>query len=269
MSLKETLEWFGGVLKAPLDNESQLIPSSETAKAPLYIAPSPTLAPVSRIEIYAQQYWWRLWSILQTHYPLLTRLFGTDGFNETIATPYLLKNPPTHWNINLLGDDLCAYLKTYYHDSDAPLVHAVAELDSGFMDIFIAPKSALPTSENETLYLSPAARLYTFKWDLPEFRKKLLKEDPDYWIDHDFPELKKGVCYFLLRRTHRGDIALDTLSHEEYLLLKEFENGISLSELCNPLQNESQIESSLNQWIPRWIKEGIITPTLKVKEKKL
>jgi hypothetical protein len=157
----------------------------------------------------------------------------------------------------------------HYHESDAPLILAAAELDSGFMDVFIAPKTPLPASEMETLYLSPSARLYAFKWNLPEFRKKLLKEAPDYWVDHDFPELKKGECYTLLRRTAQGDIALDSLSHQEYLLLKEFENGISLSELCDPHQNESQIETSLNQWIPRWIKEGIITPTPKVKEKKL
>ena len=124
MSFKETIEWFGGVLLKPLDPESRLIHTSETEKADHYITLSPTLEPVSRIEIYAQQYWWRLFAILQDHFPTLTRLFGLEGFNEKIATPYLVKNPPKHWNINLLGDDLVDYLVAHYTENDAPLILA-------------------------------------------------------------------------------------------------------------------------------------------------
>lgn len=257
MSYKETLEWFGAVLKKPIDGDSCIIPSSETEKASFYISPSPTLNPTSRLEIYAQQYWWRLFSTMQDHYPLLTRLFGYQGFNEQIAQPYLVKHPPNHWNINLLGENLLQYLKLHYNAPDASLVSAAAELDWLHIHAFIQKRNSLPSSETEPLYLSSSTFLVSYKWDLSSFRNNLLKESPDYWVDNDFPELKKGEFYFILKRTPDWNIVCDQIQSQEFKLLKEFEKGLSLTDLC---QTSTELHEDLTQWIPRWIAEGLLTP---------
>src|SRR4051812_44875922 len=99
--LKRMQEWFASIITRPVDEESRINPLSPEGvpmeqEACRYITPSATLLPAQRIQIYNQQYWWRLLSIMHELYPLVTRLFGHRDFNQTIAIPYLVKYPPSH-----------------------------------------------------------------------------------------------------------------------------------------------------------------------------
>lgn len=254
--MNETLNWFASVVRQPINIENELLASDLSLQAPLYISPSPTLESFSRIEIYAQQYWWRFFNILQDQYPLLTRLFGYNGFNQQIVTQYILKYPPQHWNINLLGDDLIEWVEKYYNENDRPLILASAKLDWAYIASFMGKTTSLPTTEHQTLYLSPTTFLFELKWDLITFRKSLLKELPEYWIENDFPELKKEETYFIIRRALSGNVTHEKVGFEELALLKEFQKGISLSALCQIANQNEQLKT----WIPKWIKHRMITP---------
>ena len=105
MSAPDTLlniqKWFASVITQPLTcdhNIPLLAPNGKpiAIDSAQYILPSKTLAPHERVELYYRQYWWRLLDVLQENFPLVTRLFGYQSFNEKIGIPYLTAHPSTH-----------------------------------------------------------------------------------------------------------------------------------------------------------------------------
>lgn len=275
-NLKKTQQWFGSIIGRPIDEESRMNPVSPSGfpmeeEAVDFIAPSPTLRPAQRIEIYNQQYWWRLLNALHETFPLVTRLFGYHDFNRSIAVPYLVKYPPQHWSLAILGKRLPQWIEEDYDASDKPLVLDSAIIDYYYTHSFMAkqrqpismanlPVEGDPESLlNHTLYLQDHIRLFEMNYDLFDFRFEFLKKDPEYWIDNDFPPLKKGKCYhFILYRTQRNDIAWKEISIEEYQLLKQFEAGTTIDAACEWLEHQNksifdEAMKNLHRWFQEWI----------------
>ena len=79
-SLFELQEWLGALIAQPLQLDHRL-PNLSPFGTPIekeiekYVAPSPTLKPFQRVQIYHQQYWWRLVKCMQQNFPMLVRLF--------------------------------------------------------------------------------------------------------------------------------------------------------------------------------------------------
>ena len=258
VKLKKTQQWFGSIISRPIDEDSRMNPLSPSGnhmeeEACHYIAPSPTLRPAQRIELYNQQYWWRLLTTLQDDYPLLTRLFGYYDFNQTIAIPYLQKYPPNHWSLNFAGQYLPKWIDECYTANDKSLVKNAAYIDWAFIQSFFAP--GLPHISNDSLpvkgdiaslldqkiKLQPHIHLFKMNQDLFSFRKEFLKEDPDYWVEHDFPTISKGKeFYFILYRNQKNNIAWKEISSAEYRLLSLFQSGSSIDEACQWLENQDR-----------------------------
>ena len=121
--LREVQEWFGPLISRPLDTEGKILPLSIKGhlieeEARQYIVPSATLRPHERLELYNQQYWWRLIKHLKRAYPCLKRLFGEPFFERDIIVPYLTKYPPSHWNISDTGKRLYQWVEEEYHEAD-------------------------------------------------------------------------------------------------------------------------------------------------------
>ena len=125
--LKREQQWFGSIISRPIDVDSKMNPMSPSGipmevEAAEHITPSPTLRSAQRIQIYNQQYWWRLLNTLHDIFPLTTRLFGYQDFNRTIGMPYLTKYPPCHWSLTLIGERLERWVEEDYHAGDKELV---------------------------------------------------------------------------------------------------------------------------------------------------
>ena len=148
--LKREQQWFGSIIGRAIDEDSKMNPISPSGvlmeeEAAEHIAPSPTMRPAQRIQIYNQQYWWRLLNTLQESFPLVTRLFGYVDFNRIIGIPYLTKYPPRHWSLAMLGDRLSRWCLEEYQSEDRELVSQAAELDWAFSCCFTM-ESVLPSS---------------------------------------------------------------------------------------------------------------------------
>ncbi len=274
--LKLTQLWFASIITQPIDENSR-IPEIAPSGMPIeqeawdYIKPSPTLRPSQRIEIYSQQYWWRLLNSLQEVYPLVTRLFGYHDFNSTIAIPYLKKYPPNHWSLNMLGEWLPLWIEKDYGSSDKKLVLNAAEIDYAYHENFLAKQlkpldlQDLPDPQDfaylltQTLYLQPSLLLFFhFDYDIFTYRMEFLKESPEYWIEHDFPPLNPTKTAYILFRNQSWMPIWSPISLAEASLLNFFRNGATIDEACQWLENqESEIfeeaEEKLNFWIQGWI----------------
>lgn len=280
--LLELQQWFGSIISRPIDEESRINPTSPSGQAieeeaSYFITPSPTLKPHQRVEIYNQQYWWRLLSILHDIFPLVTRLFGYRDFNQVIGFPFLSKYPPDTWTLNSLGARLPEWIENDYQASDKGLVTNASRIDLAYNDDFVAagypPLSLddLPSPEevasllSKTLYLQPFVTLFDMEYDLFTFREEMLCQDPDHWLKNDFPELKKDKhYYFTLFRNRKNNVIWEQVDEGEYFLLNLFAEGATIEGAIEQLERTrpdlaEMIAASLAAWFQKWALRGIIT----------
>lgn len=280
-ALKEVQRWFAGIITRPIDGESKMMPISPAGR-PLvseacdYIAASPFLAPHERIEIYNQQYWWRLFSVMQEAFPLVTRLFGCHDFNKTIATPYLLQNPPDHWSLFFLGHRLPEWLKENYHCEDRELILAATQLDDAFCKGYLAVHHSMAYDSDDKdnithahamletpMYLQRHITLFCWPWDLMAFRIAFLKEEPDHWVDNDFPNMDNaGPFHYILYRNKNNNMVWEAITAAEHHVLALFPENPSIAQVCQALErgcNEAlyaEISINLEKWIQKWLIKG-------------
>ena len=277
VELKEIQKWFASILVRPIDYNSKMMPISPRGvpmeeEAPLFIRPSPTLESHQRIELYNQQYWWRLLSIMQENTPLVTRLFGYTDFNHQIAEPYLVKYPPRHWSLNILSDRLVYWIEEDYMGDNRELVRDAAALDYAYLRSFFAPdhpplNNSLDQISEETLFLQPHIFLFCFDCDLVTLRTEMMKEDPDYWVKNDFPEVaKQEKHYFVIYRNSAYNICVDRVSALDYEVLKLFQKGMSIDRFCDWIEAQepnksAQAEAELQRWFQTWTSRSWLTQT--------
>jgi hypothetical protein len=280
-SLQATQEWFAGIITNSLGEGDSIqtygysgcLIAEEAAR---YITPSPHLRPHQRMQIYNQQYWWRLFNTLHINFPLLTRLFGCHAFNEQIATPFLLKYPSNHWSLTYLGERLAQWVKEEYRAADQQLVYNAASLDwaftASFISLFYSPLDIAHLTQDNlenlltyTFYLQPHIHLFKWEYDLLTFRTNFIKKDVDYWVKHRFPKLAKGKTYhFILYRNSKNNIAWREVSQAEFILIERFKSGTTITDACDFLETQDEAiyeeaATHLQKWLQNWAQSGWLT----------
>lgn len=277
--LKELQCWFGELISAPMLPGSKIREKTAHGAAIVdaaerYILPSPKLQAWQRLQLYNQQYWWRLLDAYQENFPLLTRLFGPDDFNGALAIPCLTQAPPDHWSLGQLGAQLVDYIDHNYHAEDRNLVLDAARLDLAYLRAFVAPSrpplhlEQLNEQEagdlvNMQLYLQDHLFLFKLHGNLFQFRDTLIRESSDYWLSHDFPQMQPGNYYALFQGPER-QLRWRALMAAEHFLLERLAHGSSLAQACDELEvtddtlcNEAL--ENLHLWCQEWILRGWLT----------
>ena len=210
----ETFQWFGKMIAQPL-RPDHLLPqfspwgTDSQLEASRFIAPSSALTPLERIQIYHQQYWWRLLKCLQQNFPTVTRLFSIESFDHELAVPYLTAHPPSHWALCRLGETFPQWLEKHYHADDRYLVTHAAQIDWAANHAFWA--GSLPSAEltsqspegtlSQNLILQPHIHLFSLEGDLLSLREAMLEHPPEYYNTNPFPSINYGEHHFVLYRT--------------------------------------------------------------------
>lgn len=277
--IEELQEWFGSIIKRPLieDRINPIAPSGDLIcqEAAKFIMTSPTLKPHHRLEIYNQQFWWRLQNLLQSNFPMTLRILGYKAFNE-IVVQYVMDYPPNHWSLTLLGKQLHNWTKQNYHSKDRELISCVTELDWVFCESFVADQYPFLTIDSLTVwdpekvltvnfYLQPHLFLVEFPSDLLIFREKLVKENPEFWSKNPLPNLSEDKThYFVIFRNLKNNVAWKEVSQSEHLLMLQFKNGLSIQKACDWLQHPDAILCGvtieyLQTYVQNWILLGWLT----------
>ncbi len=281
--LKRTQLWFGSIIGRPIDDDHLMLPISPSGnsmeeEAPQYISPSPTLASHERIQIYNQQYWWRLLSLLHDIFPFLTNLFGYADFNRLIGFPYICHYRPEHWSLTFLGTLLPKYLKETYWEADRRLIVDAAMIDEAFNEAFFvegmppinmpvkAEQKAIHDLVETKLYLQPHVYLYNLPYHLFKFRADLLEPDNgDHWLDLPLPKLEQDSrYYFMLFRNTQNLVEWRKISAAEYYLLRMIKKGSSAAEACTWLEKQrksllNDATEHLHSWFQEWTLQGLLT----------
>jgi hypothetical protein len=269
-SLLEMQTWFGGIARRPLRELDPLrIPLYEAAtekEIERRISPGPHLKPAQRIGIYNQQYWFRLFTLLQEAYPTLIRLFGYDDFNDLIAEPYLQKYSNLHWSIPRLGARLPQWIDEEYKDDDRLLVLQAAQVDEIHERVFSAPQQELISTTiskqsdfwKKTFYLQPFVSVISLSGDFFAFREALIKEEPLYWEENDFPKIDGSKKRDFVLSYRQGNFWREEISPAEKTLLQAFEKGASLADACSKVEKDEAAEK-IGDWLQNWAAKGWFT----------
>jgi hypothetical protein len=269
-ALKLTQEWFGKIISSPLlgSKIAKISPAGGDIieESAAKICPSPTLKPYERLQIYNQQYWWRLLTAMQDSYPFAVRLFGYSDFNAAIGIPYLTAYPPCHWALDALGKNLPKWLSEHYCGNDKQLVYDAAVLDLAYLSLFFKPLLPILADDefDQTIYLQPHAAFLHFPYDLISLREAMIQQEPDYWLDNPFPELIHTPQSLLLYRSLKGYTTYKCLSLAEFALLQLFQKGSTVDSACGWIEQQSpefrkEAEESLQKWFQDWTIRGILT----------
>ena len=240
-------------------------PTGEGAmEAQEFIAPSHNLSSKQRIQIYNEQYWRRIFSVLHETFPILVRIFGYEDFNRLLALPFLTIYSSRHWSIDQLGKNFPSWINEYYTAQDKSLVFFTAVLDWEFQELSCAspPDASLFHSADvmtKKLALQSHVKLFKLPFDLYTFREALLKEKPEFWEKEPFPVLSKGTSYFfLLYRLPYSKVIYKKIDEGEWTFLNLISKGLTIEEACDELQKKGgkpceEAEASLAMWIQEWI----------------
>ncbi len=133
------------------------------------ISPGPFLSSEERMGLLRQQFWFRMFVLMQERYPGLLRLFGYADFNFSIVEPFILKYFPDHWSLVYFGEKLPQWIDEEYHEEDRIVVLEMARTDA---------------ASEWKLLVEPE------KYDFVGFRRALLERPPEYWEEHPFPALE-------------------------------------------------------------------------------
>lgn len=266
MTPHEIQNWFGKTVAYPLQPD-QMLPNPLKEQASHFITPSQHLNPGERIEIYHRQYWWRLLKSLQTHFPLVVRLFGSGMFQQKLAVPYLSSRPPSHWALCRLGESFPEWIDSHYHEEDALLIKTAAEIDWAVQKAFwignLSPIEFEKFSPEETLTKPITLQLHIQLFSLPgdffSFREAFLEHEPDYYSNHPFPQLALGDNYFVLYRSQALQVCWKKISLAEYHLLSLFKEKNTIEKACTALESlgGSVYEEALSH-IPFWFKQWTV-----------
>ncbi|MFI0434869.1 MAG: putative DNA-binding domain-containing protein [Parachlamydiaceae bacterium] len=278
VQLQSIQEWFASIITHPLGKNETIQPRTAhgtliSQEAAQYITPRPNLPSHLRMQIYNQQYWWRLFNTLHANFPLVTRLFGYQAFNQNIAVPYLSQYPPNHWSINVLGKRLPQWIAESYKAPDRSLVFDSASLDWAFMENLITtrhppldlcamlkqnPDSLLSTP----FYLQPSMTLFAWEYDLLTFRGEVLEQSAEERSRLCPPSPSKDKSYFIILYRNRHDnLAWREITQAEFTLLKRFETGSTMEEACAYIESQDPLiyqnaEENLQQWLQEWTQAG-------------
>lgn len=121
-------------------------PAEGVARAAAWLAPSATLDPAARLEIYRRQYWLRVLGALADDFPALRWLLGPATF-AALAERYLIAHPPARAAaLAELGAALPAFLAAA--TPAAIHAHELAQLEIAWLRAFTAGDGApVPAAE--------------------------------------------------------------------------------------------------------------------------
>lgn len=265
--LRQLQTWFATVIRRPLDGDGiQKIGTTggaiATEVAPI-ILPNNDLNATERIEIYNQQYWYRLIAIMQDEFPVLRHVLKIDSFNE-LAISYLEAYPSESYTLNHLCDRFPQFISEHYTELNKELVEEIAAFEYAYIRAFDAPNET-PFSPNELtpeavsnleklpLTLQQSAFLFALSHDLVAYRDAVWDDDEE----EIFPTLVRKENYVCIHRRHNAVVEAP-LSAAEFKLLQQFREPCSIKkalEISEGTLNKNDL-GQLQHWFKRWVDLG-------------
>jgi len=273
---------FGAALRTPLGSASGTFRASPSSYPEALRRAALAAGPVSadeRLAVYNRQYWFRLFGVLQSAFPLTARLVGHFRFNE-LASGFLARHPPRTWNIDDVPDGFDAFLEGTVPDNGVALPRSTdtvereafleaARIDAAWRRVFSAPPvdPFRPTAEDAArlvdsyLVRSEAVALFSEHRPLVELRRKLGDFPGEKPIPLP-PRLPVPAWWVLVRKPAGiGQLPLHPQEARlfELLAAETVGRALSLLEAECPESERAALPARAQAWLARSVELGFWT----------
>jgi len=224
------------------------------ARAPQFIRPSRTLAPLERLDIYRGMYEVRLLEALRVDYPGLAHFLGANTFDE-LAKLYIRANPSRSYTLNRLGDRLPGFVKKVAGLPRPGFVQDLARFELASTLVFDEEESqaAMPDSVNnldpeawERLCFRPirALRLLELRYPVHRYLEAMCRDDT-------VPKIRPKKTWVIV---YRRDYTLlhFSLTAPAFALFQALAGGAPLGQAVRGMR-----EKEVFGWFQRWFSERL------------
>ena len=253
-------------------------PSGVAAALPAEAKDDPGITPVqgwingpdeafaqSRLDIYANMYFYRLLDVLKGDYPKLLALVGEVNFHNLI-TDYVLRYPSENPSLRYLGERFPAFIKVCERAKEWPYLHDLAALEWSRSAVFDLEdqtpinKEALsefPPEAWGSLVLTPIRALEVLSLSAPVYRQWLAIEQQEA-----IPEIEAGATSVLVWRW-RYKVYHRPLAPAEASALALLTERAPFYLLCECFEEPEDEDVSATAMralaaITRWLDDGLI-----------
>ncbi|MES2572538.1 MAG: DNA-binding domain-containing protein [Verrucomicrobiota bacterium] len=256
--------------------------AASLATAEALVKPNDRLTAFQRLEIYNQQYWWRILGNFSEDFRGLRAVLGQRRFDK-LAVAYLGECGSTSWNLRDLGQHLEQYIREHpdYVDPDGQLAMEVVRVEWARVDAFDGPekppvdpqKIARTAPGRLRLSIQPYITLLELEYPVDELLGRIKKRDLETdalsnAVSGDRPRraarlrAKRAVTPVYLA-VHRADYSVyfKRLDPEAYRLLMALKTGSSLEQACEEAFRHStalpeDAARNVQGWFANWMRLG-------------
>ncbi len=267
--LSQLQAWFGKVIARPLinyrDSQNEGIFGGELiTEANEVIRSTLKMNGHARLNVYNQQYWFRLISILQTDYQCTVHIVGLQKYNQWVIR-YLQSYPSDSPFLAALDQNFLKFMLAEYHEKNRECVLQAVEVDQAFSRAFEAgePTPLKPGAD----FLSTKIRLakhitpLALDWDFTAYRDLCLKDES---LEEEFVLRATPGKYVSIYR-HGGELWVKPLSSAAYHVLMLLKNPQLLPDIFEKLEAElspdelAEMEDKIQGWFQDWMALGWIS----------
>jgi len=260
---------FGSVLRSPLDRSTgTLRATSETydPEALADVVDGPLAPAEARLAVYNRQYWFRLFGVMQTAFPLTARLLGHWLFNDHAAR-FFLAHPPHSWDIDRApeGFEASLALSLGEHPHRDALIEA-AGIDSAWRALFRAPEASpfRPGAGDAARLLdarlvpSPAVAVISERWAWLQLKSALSGDRGESAVA--LPERLAQPRWWALVREPGGvrHVLLEAREGELLSLLgrHSLRDALAALEASCPEAERAALPAHCRRWLARSVERG-------------
>ncbi len=269
---------MGALLKPLAADESMSAANREVAER--FIKPNDRLTAFERLQIYNQQYWWRLLGAFSEDFSGLRAVIGERKFDR-LASAYLGECGSTSWTLRNLGSRLVAFLEAnpaLTHPRTALAIDVarvecarVIAFDEPAKKVIAAEKLARTAPDKLRLALQPYIVLLELSHPVDELMKRLKRPEHSALSNAVSSSEKRRPRAVTVRRSdapvflavHRLNNAVYFKRHdrEAHALLLALRGGATLGAGCETAfagsaEPPEKCAVKIREWFSRWAEFG-------------
>ncbi|HSI14801.1 MAG TPA: DNA-binding domain-containing protein [Chthoniobacter sp.] len=278
-SLAEFQRAIVGTLFRPLTSDEGM-QASGAAVAERLVKPNDLLTSFERLQIYNQQYWWRILGAFSEDFRGVRAVIGEKKFDQ-LAVAYLEKCGSHSWTLRNLGSQLVSFLEAHpeFTKPRVDLVLDVARVEWARILAFDDPEKPVLTAKQIAklpadrlrLGLQPYLQLLELHHPVDEMMRTLKRTEiaaVSNAVAATHTRRRKVVTVRRSRQliylaVHRVNFSVyyKRLDPEAYRLLLALRAGASLEEACGTAfagskELPEQSAARIQEWFARWMEFG-------------
>jgi uncharacterized protein (UPF0276 family) len=218
----------------------------------------------TRLEVYADAYFYRLLGAASELFPRLAYLSGPAPWHDLI-TDYVLAHPPCAPDLRRLGERLPGYLEHHRLGEERPSLAALATLELALaraLDAGDAPPlrrdalAGLPAAAWPELCfrLVPSAELLRTAYDLESVAAACAAGQRERALD--MPPAEQPLVLLVWRRGHA--VQFRRLAPLEALALEQLQQGARFEQVCASLGEAGAGAEAIRAWLERWLDDELL-----------